>query len=63
MLREHRFWTEQYLLQAFLAFNDAFEVVWAGNYMRLNFPDELASAFPTFTPDVVPGSFWLRRVR
>ncbi len=61
-LKFHRFWTEQYLVQAFLAFNSAFEVVWAGNFMRLTYPDDLRTAFPTFTESVVPGSLWLRRV-
>ena len=61
-LRFRRFWTEQYLVQAFLAFNSAFEVVWAGNYMRLNHPDDIRAAFPTFTDQVVPGSLWLRRL-
>ena len=29
--RYYRFWNEQYLLQAFLAFNESFEVLWAGS--------------------------------
>ncbi|MCD4676680.1 MAG: class I SAM-dependent methyltransferase, partial [Desulfobacula sp.] len=33
VLKDYRFWTEQYLLQAFLAFNDSFEILWAGSYM------------------------------
>ena len=32
------YWNEQYLLQAFLAFNARFEVLWPGNYMMLKFP-------------------------
>lgn len=34
ILRDRRFWTEQYLLQAFLAFNKTYEVLWAGSYMH-----------------------------
>jgi len=30
VLNDYRFYTEQYLLQAFLAFNSAFEVMWGG---------------------------------
>lgn len=30
VLNDYRFYTEQYLLQAFLAFNSAFEVLWGG---------------------------------
>ncbi len=61
-LRLRRFWTEQYVVQAFLAFNSAFEVLWAGNYMRLTYPDDLRAAFPTFTDERPPGSLWLRRL-
>ena len=59
---EHRFWTEQYLLQAFLAFNSAFEIIWAGSYMRIHHSDALGEAFRSFRPEAVwPGSFWMRR--
>lgn len=30
VLKDHRFWTEQYLLQAFLSFNSMFEILWGG---------------------------------
>ena len=61
---DHYFWTEQYLLQAFLAFNDSFEVVWAGHYMHLAHPDALRAAFASYEPErASPGSFWFRRVR
>jgi SAM-dependent methyltransferase len=57
-----RFWTEQYLLQAFLAFNTAWEVLWAGSYMHLRHPDLLEAAFPSYDRRRRwPGSFWLRR--
>lgn len=57
-----RFWTEQYLLQAFLAFNHSFEVLWAGSYMHLRQPDRLQSAFASYDrAKTRPGSFWIRR--
>lgn len=60
--RDRRFWNEQYLLQAFLAFNSGFEVVWAGSWMHLTHPDRLAKAFPSYdAKSVWPGSFWIRR--
>jgi hypothetical protein len=59
-----RFWEEQYLLQAFLAFNDSFEVLWAGQYMHLNHPQKLKHAFAGYQSGVCsPGSFWIRRVK
>jgi methyltransferase family protein len=61
VLTEHRFWTEQYLLQAFLAFNSEWDVIWAGSYMHLEHPSALAAAFPSYGPSRHPGSFWMRR--
>jgi hypothetical protein len=55
------FWTEQYLLQAFLTFNTSWEVIWAGSFMQLNHRESLACAFPQAVLDAMPGSFWIRR--
>lgn len=58
-----RFYSEQYLLQAFLAFNTSFEVLWAGSFIHLNRPNLLQAAFPAYDPaSCWPGSFWIRRV-
>ncbi len=40
------FWGEQYLLEAFLSFNSAFKVVWAGSAMQKFHPAALRQAFP-----------------
>jgi predicted O-methyltransferase YrrM len=40
------FWGEQYLLEAFLSFNSAFRVVWAGSAMQKFHSDALREAFP-----------------
>lgn len=62
-----RFWSEQYLLQAFLAFNDSFEVMWGSRYMRLRHPDRLMEAFKNYdrdeTGDERMSSLWMRRTR
>jgi predicted O-methyltransferase YrrM len=64
LLEEQRFWNEQYLLQAFLAFNDSFEVLWAGNFMHVHHSHALEKAFSSYRSDgPAPGSFWIRRVR
>lgn len=68
VLEMHRFWNEQYLLQAFLAFNSAFEVLWGGGaYMHLRHPEKLEKAFSSYNRKTVwrrqvPGanSFWMR---
>ena len=59
----HRFWNEQYLLQAFLSFNTTFEVLWAGQWMQIKYPELLMNAFPSYKPGVSAGSFWFRRTR
>jgi len=45
IMKMMRFWNEQYLLQAFLAFNNAFEVLWLGSYMNLKHPEKLERIF------------------
>jgi hypothetical protein len=74
-----RFFNEQYLLQAFLAFNPCFEVLWCSSYMEFKYPDKLESAFSkykrnmySYKSDVtmpivqgysIPSSLWMRRVK
>jgi len=55
------YWTEQYLLQAFLMHNDAWEVVVGGRAVALHDPARLAKAIPAYSKGVVPGAFWIRR--
>jgi len=63
MVDELRFWNEQYVLQALLAFNRAFEVLWGGSYMNLKHPDVLQKAFGSYRANqTAPGSFWIQRV-
>jgi hypothetical protein len=40
------FWSEQYLLQAFLSFNPEFEVLWSANAMQLSHASVLDQCFP-----------------
>ncbi len=42
------FWGEQYLLEAFLAFNTAFHVVWSASAMQQFHPEILRRAFPAW---------------
>jgi len=69
VLKMRRFWNEQYLVQAFLAFNNAFEVLWCGSYMHLKHPDKLTEAFASYNRATVrstyrPGatSLWIRKM-
>jgi len=63
-LKEHCiFWTEQYLLQCFLAFNREFEVLFANQYVWQRHPERFKAAFPMSQPWWGGGSIWMRRVR
>ena len=58
VLEEFRFWTEQYLLQAFLIFNCEFEVVMANSYLYHYYAPDLKAAFPNLR-SWLGGSFWI----
>lgn len=59
---QRRAWAEQYLLQAFLAFNHDFEVLMPNYALSRAQPDALRRAIPSFDPQTVrPGAFWIRR--
>jgi hypothetical protein len=60
VMDEFRFWTEQYLLQAFLSFNSQFEVLMANRYLTYNNRKIVRAAFPSL-PALGGGSFWMRR--
>ncbi|HLN37980.1 MAG TPA: class I SAM-dependent methyltransferase [Xanthobacteraceae bacterium] len=63
---ERRFWNEQYLLEAFLSFNDEFEIVGSLNHLMHMDLAQFKRAFPVLAergPDPYVGSFWFRRVK
>ena len=62
VLKKFLFFNEQYLVQAFMTFNNAYEVLWAASYMHLKHSDKLQEAFSSYSHETVwPGSFWIRR--
>jgi hypothetical protein len=62
------YWNEQYLLQAFLAFNRDFRVIWPGNFLWLRHTDVLKRHFPEIDdmrvkfPSSAPSAFWMQRL-
>ncbi len=63
--RFRMFWTESYLLQAFLCFNAAYDILLAMNYLMLDRLEEFRAAFACYDPAIhrYPShSFWIRRV-
>lgn len=67
ILQNRRFWTEQYLLQAFLAFNNSFEVLWCESYMHSKYKEKMDSIFPppenlgSYGDDFYFSSFYMRK--
>jgi hypothetical protein len=60
------FWTESYLLQAFLVHNSAYEILLAMNFLMLDRTAEFRAALPHYQPEIhkYPShSFWIRRAR
>lgn len=63
VIDDRRLWNEQYLMEAFLAFNPAFEVLLAVNWLANDRRDWLSEACPMLMkkPGKQPGAFWFRR--
>jgi predicted O-methyltransferase YrrM len=62
-LTERRFfWAEQYLLQAFLAFNDEFRTLFSTHALKRSFPAEIATLIPSASASHRPAAWWLQRV-
>lgn len=63
-VREGWGWNENYLVEAFLNFNQAFEIVFGAQWARHHAAEELALAFPNLAtaPEQGGGSLWLRRI-
>lgn len=58
------FWNEQYLLQAFLAFNDSFEILFCGSYMHYKYSGLLVQYLKNYDPQkTLPGSIWIRKTK
>ncbi|MBX3025557.1 class I SAM-dependent methyltransferase [bacterium] len=63
VLDEHRFWNEQYLVEAFLSFNERFEILYAGSYLHVLHPDALVAFSSLYRPQGRwSTSLWIRRV-
>jgi predicted O-methyltransferase YrrM len=56
-------WNETYLLQSFLTFNSAFEILVGAQYLSQLHPDVIAEAFPAWPTESDQGgaALWLRR--
>jgi predicted O-methyltransferase YrrM len=57
----HKLWNEQYLLEAFLTFNNEFRIIGSLNFLAHHYYEKLADKCPIFAEQKghEPGSFWL----
>lgn len=65
VLRSRRFWSEQYLLQAFLAHNQAFRVLWCESWLYDRRRKDLEPVFGErlrWNPPWFLNAFWMERV-
>jgi hypothetical protein len=65
VIKDQTLWNEQYLLESFLAFNSAFEVVAALNHLAHHYRKPFAEKCPIFGREAdyrEPGAFWIRRI-
>ncbi|MBP1702726.1 MAG: hypothetical protein H6Q38_1833, partial [Chloroflexi bacterium] len=57
---QQRFWTEQYLLQAYLVENDHVEVLLASHFISKKYTQAVRQTFPNAL-SIDGGSFWIRK--
>lgn len=58
------FWTESYLLQAFLSYNKDFKVILSMQYFMHKHLEDFKNAFPHYDPEkhlLGSGSFWIKK--
>jgi hypothetical protein len=59
---QRRLWAEQYLLHAFLAFNDEFRVRFPAMAVSRAAPETVGRLVPGFSLAYTPGGFWMERL-
>jgi len=59
---EHRFWNEQYLLEAFLYFNHSFKVLFSVNHLQHDYFEKTSQTLLHMQRNAEPGSFWIERI-
>jgi hypothetical protein len=62
LIKEVRFWNEQYLLEAFLNSNSDWKIIGALNYLHHNHYSRLASKTPHIFKEFEPGSFYIQKI-
>ena len=64
VMKMHRFYNEQYILRAFMSFNDSFRILFAGRFLQLKFPELVNEALDFYEGEITKaGSFWFQRFK
>ena len=58
-----RLWNEQYLLEAFLYYNDSFEIIYSLNYLKTNHFKATQQTLTNLSEQDQPASIWLRKIK
>jgi hypothetical protein len=59
---DNRLWNEQYLLEAFLSYNNQWQITSALNLLRLNHRENLVKSCPNALSGAFCGSFYIQRI-
>lgn len=63
LAKQRLFWSEQYLLWAFLLFNNSYKILWSSQFMCLKKAERLKEVFKEhFQSDYPVSSFWVQRL-
>ncbi|MDB9711557.1 class I SAM-dependent methyltransferase [Pelagibacteraceae bacterium] len=60
IIKENKFWNEQYLVEALIANSERYEIYLALNYLKNNSYNKLKKVCPYLKESTDPGSFYLR---
>ena len=60
---EFRLWNEQYLVEAFLSYNNSFEIVVSLSWLMRDRSEGLRKLFSNLPQDAQPSSLWVRKIR
>ena len=61
--KDLRLWNEQYLLEAFLYYNDSFEIIYSLNYLKTNHFSATQQTLTNLSVQDQPASIWLRKIK
>jgi len=62
LLKDGFFWQEQYLVQAFLMYNNSFEILWCASYMHHKYPQLMARYFSPYPANRIPTSLYIQKM-